>query len=201
MKRNAQLDLQRGVPDQMIAPSAENNAPCAYKIAPCADKNAPCAYKNAPCAGEVDWPAACSMFADLQDQRENYYDVMTTTAVPAAQLDFTDIYRGPMDTVIEEAPEACLYEYDTYPEEQLDEAVKQQFQLTWADGAAGEQKVLSYDESLVAAPVDQLDFEEMVMLNEPELTLIADKDGKNITDGQCLYVSGVNSGSSYRPRF
>ena len=50
--------------------------------------------------------------------------------------------------------------------------------MTWADGAAGKQKVLSYDKFLVAAPVDQLDFKEMVMLNEPELTFIADKDGK-----------------------
>ena len=67
--------------------------------------------------GEVVWPAACSMFVDLQDQRDNYYDVMTTTAVPAAQLDFCDVYCGPMDTVIEEAPSACLYEYKRYPEE------------------------------------------------------------------------------------
>ena len=101
------------------------------------------------------------MFADLQDQRDNYYDVMTTTAVPAAQLDFRDTYRGPMDTVIEEAPSACLYEYEKYPEEHFNAAVEQQFQLTWADEGAGEQKVLSYDESLVAAPVDPLNFDKV----------------------------------------
>ena len=146
-ERNAQLDLQRGVPVQNSHATARECAEGrevkpAWAARECAERRE---------AGEVDWPAACSMFADLQDQRDHYYNVMTTTAVPAAQLDFTDGYRGPMDTVIEDAPEACLYEYDTYPEEQLDEAVKQQFQLTWADGAAGEQKVLSYDESLVAA--------------------------------------------------
>ena len=118
------------------------------------------------------------MFADLQDQQENYYDVITTTAVPAAQLDFSDTYRGPMDTVIKEAPPACLYEYKRYPEEQFDAAVEQQFQLTWADEGAGEQKVLSYDESLVAASVNPLDFYKVVMLNEPELVWVADKDEK-----------------------
>ena len=171
-ERNAQLDLQRGVPDQRIIDDREVGESDGWKAG---TGRKPAGRRK---VGEVDWPAACSMFADLQDQRENYYDVMTTTAVPAAQLDFTDIYRGPMDTVIEEAPEACLYEYDTYPEEQLDETVKQQFRLTWADGTAGEHEVLSYDESLVAAPVDPLKFEDMIMLNEPELVWVADKDGK-----------------------
>ena len=98
------MDLQGGVPDQRIIDDREVGESDGWKAG---TGRKPAVRRK---VGEVDWPAACSMFADLQDQRENYYDVMTTTAVPAAQLNFRDVYRGPMDTVIEEAPSACLYE-------------------------------------------------------------------------------------------
>jgi hypothetical protein len=112
---------------------------------------------------------------------------MTTTATPATMLDMRDVYRGPMDPVIEEAPSACLYEYEVYPEEQADAELRKEFQLTWADEAAGEQQVLSYDETLVAAPVDQLNFEEMAALTEPEVVFVADNKG-SISPMACAYM-------------
>ena len=67
----------------------------------------------------IDGHDLTSIYAD---QRDHYHSVMTTTAVPAASLDMGDRFRGPADTVLEEIPEAVLYEY--YPEADKDEARK-----------------------------------------------------------------------------
>ena len=45
------------------------------------------------------------------DQRDHYYSVMTTTAVPATGLDLGDCFRGPTDTILEGVPGAVLYEH------------------------------------------------------------------------------------------
>ena len=60
----------------------------------------------------VDGHDFASIYAD---QTDNYFAVMSTTALPATGLDLRDTYRGPMDTVLEEIPKAVLYE--NYPEE------------------------------------------------------------------------------------
>ena len=67
----------------------------------------------------IDGHDLTSIYADQQD---HYYSVMTTTAVPATSLEMGDQFRGPADTVLEEIPEAVLYEY--YPEADKDEARK-----------------------------------------------------------------------------
>ena len=68
------------------------------------------------------------LFSIYADQTDNYHAVMPTTALPATGLDLRNQYRGKMDTVLEEIPQAVLYE--TYPEQKEDEARRQEFELT-----------------------------------------------------------------------
>ena len=116
------------------------------------------------------------------DQHERYHQVMTTTAVPAACLDLKDQYRGPMDTVIEEIPEAVMYEF--YPEEKEDEARRQEFELTWADDAFCEHSEQTFDELYYLLPSSEepptfLDLAES-FVTEPQVTFVTDAEGKTV---------------------
>ena len=124
------------------------------------------------------------------DQTDNYFAVMSTTAIPAAGLDMRDRYRGPMDTVLEEIPESVSYEY--YPEEKEDEARRSDFELTWADEAFGEHTPQTFDELYYLLPdtAEQSNFLDLAesYITEPEVTFVTDASGKTVPMATALVV-------------
>ena len=124
------------------------------------------------------------------DQTDNYFAVMSSTALPATELDMRDRYRGPMDTVLEEIPEAVLYE--TYPEEREDEARRQEIDLAWADEAFGKHTAQTFDEIYYLLPSSDENptFLELAesFVTEPEVTFVTDAKGKTVPMATALIV-------------
>ena len=103
---------------------------------------------------------------------------MSTTAILATSLDMMNIYRGPMDTILDDASQAMQPEM--YPDEK--EESYAQLEIPWVDEGVGKQSNQEYNGWWVQSPRatddNYLSCRNFILLSEPEVFMDADEQGK-----------------------